>query len=84
VTGRDAVEALAVRFEKAQCAIVQDLYHYLPLMDLAVMEAAELHKVRELGLASLCPVVNVVCVHIARVRAARKSAAAIACVERAT
>src|ERR1700688_1222138 len=52
-------------------------------MHLTVMEAAQLHKVGKLRLASLSPVVDVMCIDVPRVRATRESAAAIACVERA-
>src|SRR5437879_6537377 len=83
VLGGDSVETLAVGSEKAQRAIIEALDHDSSLMHLTVVEAAELHEVGELGLASLCPMVDVMRVDVQRVRAAWESAAAIACVERA-
>src|SRR5580698_1232505 len=46
------------------------------------MEATELHQIRQLRLASLGPMMNMVCVDVPRVRTTRESATSIACVER--
>src|ERR1700722_12763456 len=46
------------------------------------MKATELHQIRQLGLASVGPMMDVVRVDIPRVRTTRESATAIACVER--
>ena len=83
VIGGYAVEALAVRFDETHGAIIQDLHDHPALVDLAVMESAHLDEVGQLGLAALGPMVDVVGVNIVRVRAAGKSAAAIARVQRA-
>ena len=64
VVGRDAFERFAVRSNKAQGAVVKDLDDYIALMDLAVVEAAQLHQVRQLCFSTLCPMVDVMSVHI--------------------
>jgi hypothetical protein len=47
-----------------------------------MVKAAQRHEVRCLGLAAMRPVSNVIRINVARVRAARESAAAIARIER--
>jgi hypothetical protein len=41
VIGGHAIEGLAVRSDKAQCAVIEDLYYDSALMDLPVMEPCQ-------------------------------------------
>jgi hypothetical protein len=83
VIGGDALERLPVRSDKAECAVIENLHDDPALMHLAMVVAAELDEIGDLGFSSFRPVVDVMGIHVARVRATRESAAAIACVERA-
>jgi len=76
-----AVEGFAIGLQKAQRSVVELLDLNFALVNLAMMEAAELDKIRQLRFPAVGPVMYMVAVHVSRVRTAGKSAAAIACVQ---
>jgi len=77
VIGGHALEGFSIGLQKAQRAIIELLDLNLALMHLAVMETAKLYEVGELRFPSICPMMDMMTVHIPRVRTAGKPAAAI-------
>lgn len=74
VARRDAVEALTVWFQEANRAVVQYMYLDFALVHRTVVEPAERHEIRQLRLAAVSPVMNVMCIDVARIAAAWKAA----------
>jgi hypothetical protein len=78
----NTIEGPPIGSYKAQRPIVQGLHDHSPLMHLTVVKTAELNQVGELGFPSFDPVLDVMRVHVARVRAPWKTATAVTCAER--
>lgn len=79
----DTLEAFAVRLTKAQRTVVQHVNGDTALVHLPVVEPAETDQVGGLRLATVCPMMDVVCVHVARVWTSREAASAVAGVQSA-
>jgi hypothetical protein len=80
----DTVERASIGSDKAQCAVIESLRHDSAFMHLTAMKAAQLNQIAQLSLPSLAPVMGVVCIPVACVRAPREAAAVIARIQRAT
>src|SRR3954463_10409551 len=78
---RDAVDRVAVRLHEPQRAIVEDLDADAAFVHRAVVKPAEGSEILQLRLTAIGPVLDVMRVEVARVRATGKAAAFIACVE---
>ena len=83
VAGCDAIEALAGRAQETDCAVVEYMDLHLAFVNGAVMEAAQGYEIGELRFAAVRPMVNVMCVGVSSVAAAREAAALIARAKRA-
>jgi hypothetical protein len=70
--------ALTIGPGEYQRAVVGHAQRVAALVQQPVMPAAQLHQVGQLRLAAVRPVLDVVCIHVAMMRAARKAAAAVA------
>jgi hypothetical protein len=79
----DHLEMAAIRMQETPAAGGSDLDHDLALVHQAVMQTAQGHEIGELRFAALGPVLDVMCVDVALVRAAGETTAAVAAIERA-
>jgi hypothetical protein len=92
-----AVDHRAVEFDEAHGAIVEHLYSDPAFVNLAVMEGAEAYEIGRLRLSTgraipewraphehVCPVFDVVCIDVARVRTAREATTFVTRFQKAT
>ena len=76
VVGERAIEGFAAGCDETNCAVVKCKHDDVAFVDLAMMKAAQSHKVGELRFAAMSPVPDVMPVEIASVWAAGKTTAA--------
>jgi len=78
----DHVEIFALRIQKAPATVGEGLDGDLAFMNQAVMPSAKRHEIGELGFAAVSPVLDMMCIYVAAMRAAGKTAAGVPRVQR--